>query len=80
MVLSTPPLPANLTLMATNSGTDRREHISISMLEQLAEMDAFSLSSETAGELLELHHGVAAGPRPRTLCESTAGFSDAGRA
>ena len=47
----------NPELMATKTGTQRTENIGTAMLEQLAELDARSLSPETARSFLQLDFG-----------------------
>ena len=56
-------------LMATKTGTHRAEQIGTAMLEQLAELDARSLSPATARKLLDLNFSEAQNERASLLSE-----------
>ena len=59
----------NPELMATNVGTRRAEHIGTAVLLRLAEIDAHSLSPETARSFLELAFESEQQRRVNTLSE-----------
>lgn len=56
-------------LMATKTGTHGTEQIGTAMLEQLTELDARSLSPETARKLLDLNFGEAHQQRATLLSQ-----------
>lgn len=60
---------SNPELMATNTRTEKPEPVATALLEQLTELEAKSMSPETARKLLELHFSTAHQKRVDVLSE-----------
>jgi hypothetical protein len=67
-LFSTKPV-MNPNLMATKAGTDRPQPVGTSLLEQLADLDARSMSAETARKLLQITFETSHKQRVKVLSE-----------